>query len=96
MPNTPADRLLARGFWLLIVGVFTSWLLGLGLLFILAAVICALIVLCQGRVLRGSVLLVSSLVLGVLMFHVAAVIDIYAFNRYYKNSQTGDCLDLGG
>jgi hypothetical protein len=81
MPKSNTDQLLSRGLWLLIVGIFTSWLLGLGLLFILAAAICAFISLCRGRVLRGSLLLVSCLLLGFFFAHLAAVIDIYAYNR---------------
>jgi hypothetical protein len=87
MTNSPADRYISRGFWLLTVGVFTSWLFGLGLLFILAAVIYGLIGLAYGRVLRGSVLLVSALVLGFISFHIAAVVGIYTFNRYHGKSQ---------
>ena len=73
------DRLIQRGLWLLFVGVFTSWLLGLGLLFILAAAICGFVALFRERILHGSLLLVSSLVLGFFCAHIAAIVGIYAY-----------------
>ena len=85
MPKLNSDRLLSRGVWCLIVGVFTSWL-GVGLLFILAAAVCAFVGLFRQRVLQSSLLLVSSLVLGVFCAHLAAVIGIYTLNNIKSNS----------
>ena len=89
MPKPQRDRLVQRGVWLLVVGVFTSWLLGLGLIFILAAAVCGFVGLFRDQVLRSALLLVSSLVLGVFCFHIAAITGIYAFNmfRYTQASE---------
>ena len=77
------DRLIDRGIWLLVVGVFTSWL-GIGLLFILAAAACGFVGLFRERVLQSGLLLVSSIALGgvcfVVALHIAAVAGIYAFH----------------
>ncbi len=77
------DRLIDRGVWLLVVGVFTCWL-GIGLLFILAAAACGFIGLFRERVLQSGLLLLSSVVLGGLCFlvalHVAAIAGVYAFS----------------
>ena len=76
------DRLIDRGVWLLVVGVFTSWL-GIGLILILAAATCGFVGLFRDRVLQSGLLLVSSIALGcVCLFvalHVAAIAGIYAF-----------------
>jgi len=85
MPKPKTDRLLYRGVWCLIVGVFTSWL-GVGLLFILAAAICGFVGLFRQRVFQSSLLLVSSVVLGFFCAHIAAVIGIYTFNNIKSNS----------
>ena len=80
MPKPQRDRLLQRGVWLLVVGVFTSWLFGLGLIFILAAAVCAFVGLFRERVLQSALLLVATLFLGVFCAHIAAVVGIYAYN----------------
>jgi hypothetical protein len=76
------DRLIDRGVWLLVVGVFTSWL-GIGLIFILAAAACGFVGLFRERVLQSGLLLLSSIALGcvcfVLVLHVAAIAGVYAF-----------------
>ena len=79
MPKPQRDRLLQRGVWLLVVGVFTSWLFGLGLLFIFAAAVCGFVGLFREQILRSALLLVSSLVLGVICFHIAAIVGLYVF-----------------
>jgi hypothetical protein len=85
MVKPSRDRLLQRGVWLLVVGVFTSWLFGLGLLFILAAAFCGFLGLFRERALQSALLLMSSLVLGgicaFVSLHLAAIAGIYAFNR---------------
>jgi hypothetical protein len=85
MAKPPRDRLLERGVWLLVVGVFTSWLFGLGLLFILAAAFCGVIGLFRERVLQSALLLTSSIVLGgicaLVGLHLAAIAGIYATAR---------------
>ena len=85
MPKPSQDRLLQRGVWCLVVGVFTSWLLGIGLLFILAAAVCGFAGLFRDRVLQSALLFVSSLVLGgicfVIALHVAAIAGLYAFGN---------------
>ena len=85
MPNPKSRRLLNRGVWLLVVGVFTSWLFGVGLLFILAAAVCGFVGLFHDRMLQSTLLLVSAVVLGVLCLHLAAVAGIYAFNTIQTN-----------
>lgn len=76
------DRLLTWGVWCLIVGVLTSWLLGLGVLLIIAAAVCGFIGLFGRRALHSLLLLVVSLVLGVFCAHVAAVVGVFAYNAY--------------
>jgi hypothetical protein len=82
MPNPKSDPLVSRGVWCLIVGVFTSWLLGLGLLFILAAAVCGFVGLFRQRALQSFALLVASIVLCVFCAHIAAVSGIYAYNAF--------------
>ena len=82
MPKPQQDRLLQRGVWLLVVGVFTSWLLGIGLIFILAAAVCGFVGLFREQLLRSALLLVSSVVLGVICFHIAAIVGVYAFSMF--------------
>ena len=89
MPKLKSDPLLSRGVWCLVIGVFTSWLLGLGLLFILAAAICGFVGLFRERVLQSSLLLVSSLVLGFFCAHIAAITGIYAFNAF-RSTQSSE------
>ena len=74
--------LLSRGSWCLIVGVFTSWLLGIGLLFILAAAIFGFAGLFRPRPLQSFMLLTASIVLGFFCAHIAAVTGIYADNAF--------------
>jgi len=62
------------------VGTFTSWLLGIGLLFILAAAICGFAGLFRRRPVPSLALLVASLFLGFFCAHLAAVSGIYAYN----------------
>ena len=85
MPKPERDRLLQRGVWLLVVGVFTSWLFGLGLIFILAAAVCGFVGLFRERVWQSGLLLVSTLVLGFFCAHIAAIAGIYAFNSIKAN-----------
>src|SRR6266446_6434033 len=89
MPKPKRDRFLQRGVWLLVVGVFTSWLLGLGLIFIFAAAVCGFVGLFRERVIHSTLLLVSSLVLGcictVIALHVAAIAGVYAFSNIKSN-----------
>ena len=84
MPKPQRDRLLQRGVWLLVVGVFTSWLLGLGLIFILAAAVCGFFGLFRERVLQSGLLLVSSLVLGFFCAHIAAIVGIFAYSKLHS------------
>jgi len=88
MPNSKSDLLLTRGVWCLIVGVLTSWLLGLGLLFILVAAICGFVGLFRQRVISSLGLLMASLVLGFVCAHVAAVSGIYALNTIHARSSS--------
>ena len=81
MPKPQRDRLLQRGVWLLVIGVFTSWLLGLGLIFILAAAVCGFVGLFRERVLQSGLLLVSALVLGFFCAHIAAIVGIFAYSK---------------
>ena len=85
MPNPRSQRLLNRGVWLLVVGVFTSWLFGLGLLFILAAAICGFLGLFRDRMLQSALLLVSAIVLGVFCAHLTAIAGIVAYNTIRTN-----------
>ena len=80
-PKLKSDALLNQGVWLLVVGIFTSWLLGLGLLFIFAAAICGFAGLFRERILQSALLLVAALFLGVFCAHIAAVAGIYAYNH---------------
>jgi hypothetical protein len=82
MTKAKSDAVLSRGVWCLVVGVFTSWLLGLGLLFIVGAAICGFVGLFRQRALQSFALLVASLFFGVFCAHIAAVTAIYAFNCY--------------
>ena len=90
MTKPQQDGLLQRGVWLLVVGVFTSWLFGVGLLFILAAAVCGFVGLFREQILRSAILLTSSLVLGGICFvvalHVTAIAGIYAFNNIKSGS----------
>lgn len=86
MPNSKSDPLLSRGIWCLVVGVLTSWLLGLGLLFILVAAISGFVGLFRQRVFPSLVLLVASLCLGFVCVHIAAVSGMYAFNTIHARS----------
>jgi hypothetical protein len=76
--------LLDRGVWLLVVGVFTSWL-GVGLLLIVAAAVCGFLGLFRERVWQSGLLLISSIALGcfclLLTLHVLAIAGIYTFQR---------------
>jgi len=98
MPTPKPDRLLSRGIWLLVVGVFTSWLLGLGLLFIAAAAVCGFIGLFGKRFVHSSILLASALVLGfvctVVALHVTALAGIYAYNNIKANGSSSAQLAL--
>jgi hypothetical protein len=87
MSRSKSDPLLSRGVWCLIVGVFTSWLLGIGLLFILAAAVCGFAGLFRQRPLQSSMLLAASMVLGFFCAHLAAVSGIYAYNAF-RSSQS--------
>ena len=80
MPKPQQDRLLQRGVWLLVVGVFTSWLFGIGLIFIVASAVCAFVGLFRERILQSALLLVAALFLGVFCAHIAAVVGIYAYH----------------
>jgi hypothetical protein len=84
MPKKKRDRLLDRGVWLLVVGVFTSWL-GVGLLLILAAAVCGFLGLFRERVWQSGLLLISSIALGCFCFllalHLLAIAGIYTFHR---------------
>ena len=82
MAPSKSDPLLSRGVWCLIVGVFTSWLLGVGLLFILAAAVCGFAGLLRRRALQSFLLLAASIVLGFFCAHLAAVSGIYAYNAW--------------
>ena len=82
------DRVIQRGVWCLVVGVFTSWFFGLGLVFILAAAVCGFIGFFRDRVLQGSLLLVSSLVLGLFCAHIAAVVVIFFRTSPYPRAAT--------
>jgi hypothetical protein len=90
MPNPQRDRLLQRGVSLLIVGVFTSWLFGLGLIFILAAAVCGFVGLFRDRVFHSALLLTLSLVTGsicaLVALHIIAIAGIYAFNGIGSNN----------
>jgi len=89
MPKPKRDRLLQRGVWLLVVGVFTFWILGLGLLFILAAAVCGFVGLFRERFLHSALLLFSSLVLGfictAIVLHVAAIAGVFVFSSLKAN-----------
>jgi len=85
MPKPSRDRLLQRGVWLLVVGVFTTWLFGLGLLFILAAAVCGFVGLFRERVLQSGLLLVSALFLGLFCAHLAAVVGIFTYNKLHSS-----------
>ena len=93
MTTAQSDRLLHRGIWFLIVGVFTSWLLGLGLLFILGAATCAFVGLFGARAWKSALLLCASLLIGgfagLVALHSLAIVGIYAFSRLNDGSQRG-------
>ena len=82
MPRPKSDPLLSRGIWCLVVGVFTSWLLGIGLLFIFAAAVCGFAGLFRQRPVQSLVLLATATFLGVFCAHIAAVSGIYAYNTF--------------
>lgn len=71
-----------RGIWCLVVGVFTSWL-GVGFIFILAAVSFGFVAMFGRRAGQGVLLFVSSLVLGwfsvIVSLHVWAFVGVIAF-----------------
>jgi hypothetical protein len=89
MVKPQRERLLQRGVWLLVVGVFTSWLFGLGLIFILAAAVCGFVGLFRERVFHSALLVASSFVAGVICtvvaLHIIAIAGIYAFNGINSN-----------
>ncbi len=85
MPSELPDRLLRRGWWLLVLGFLTSWIFGIGLLFIFAAFICAVIGLFRQRVGPSVLLLVVALVAGFIGAHLAALGGIYAYNRFLSD-----------
>src|SRR5688500_15156463 len=82
MAKPRPNQLLHRGWILLLVGVVTSWIFGLGLLFILAATVCALIAVFHRQAWPAALLLFASCVIAtVISLHVAAIAGIYAFNK---------------
>jgi MFS family permease len=85
MPKPKRNQLLDRGVWFLVVGVFTSWLLGLGLLFILAAAVCGFVGLFRERIWQSALLLVSALVCGFFCAHIAALVGVYAYSRIHDS-----------
>ena len=89
MPKPQRDRLVQRGVWLLVVGVFTSWLLGLGLIFILAAAVCGFVGLFRERVLQSGLLLVSALILGFFCAHIAAIVGVFAYSKLRSPTTEG-------
>src|SRR5688572_6473865 len=92
MAKPQRERLLQRGVWLLVVGVFTSWLFGLGLIFILAAAVCGFVGLFRDRVFHSALLLASSILAGVICtvvaLHIAAIAGIYVFNGINSTRST--------
>jgi hypothetical protein len=81
MAQAKSDPVVSRGWWFLVVGAFTSWLFGLGLLFILAAAVCGFIGLFRQRFFHSLLLFFSSLAVGFLCVHIAAIVGIYAFKE---------------
>lgn len=67
----------------LIGGVLTSWLLGFGLLLILAAGVCGFIGLFRQQVRKSILLLIATFFLGILSCHVAAISCVFAYNAYH-------------
>jgi hypothetical protein len=80
MSKPKPDPLLGKGVWCLFVGFFTSWLLGIGLLFIGAAAIFGFIGIFRQNAFRSFSLFVASVFCGVLCTHIALVSGIYVFN----------------
>lgn len=88
MPKPRTDTLLHRGRQCLFIGFFTSWL-GIGLLFIAAALVCGIIGLCGERAGKSLVLVLSSIVVGVIsvfvVLHLIAVMGIVVFSNIQEN-----------
>jgi len=92
MRKPQQDRLLQRGVWLLVVGVFTCWLLGLGLFFLVAAAVCGFVGLFRENMVRSALLFVSAIVCLAIGFHVAAVAGIFTFNYVKAHNQAHRAL----
>ena len=80
-----------RGIRCLVVGVFTSWL-GVGFIFILAAVSFGFVAMFGRRAGQGVLLFVSSFVLGwfsvIVSLHVWALVGVIAFHNMRNASPT--------
>lgn len=87
MRKPTQDRLLQRGVWLLVVGVFTCWLLGIGLFFILAAAVCGFVGLFREQMARSALLFLSAVVCFAVGIHVATVAGIFTFNYVKAHHQ---------
>lgn len=95
MTHRNLSRPTERGYWLLLVGVLTSWLLGFGLLFIFAAMSCGLVGLFRGRFLPSAKLLVAALALSIPSAHLAAVSGVYVFHYLHAETPAGDVPHRG-
>ncbi len=89
MPNAIRDPLIRRGIWCLIVGFFTTWVFGIGILFLLAAASFAFVAIFGSRPAHGVLLFVSTLVFGAISvfiaLHIMAVVGIVMFTRIKEN-----------
>ena len=85
MPNAIRDPLIRRGIWCLIVGFFTTWVFGIGILFLLAAASFAFVAIFGSRPAHGVLLFASTLVFGAISvfiaLHIMAVVGIVVFTR---------------
>lgn len=79
------DPHIRRGVWCLIVGFFTTWVFGIGVLFLLAAASFAFVSMFGQRPAQGVLLFASTLVFGAISvfiaLHIMAVVGIVAFTR---------------
>lgn len=85
MSNPTRDPLIRRGIWCLVVGFFTTWIFGIGILFLLAAAGFAFVAIFGPRPAQGILLFASTLVLGAISvfiaLHIMAVVGIVVFTR---------------
>ncbi len=85
MSNPTRDPNIRRGIWCLVVGFFTTWIFGIGILFLLAAASFAFVAIFGPRPAQGVFLFASTLVLGAISvfiaLHIMAVAGVIVFTK---------------